>query len=84
LKCKGLEVFLYSPVETLPILQNEASTLVDVWNRRGRSSQLNLEKVRWEHGGGEPTSDQKILPVPGTKVAGVGRGRDHRRSAYAD
>jgi hypothetical protein len=24
------------------------------------------------------------LPVPGTKVAGVGRGRDHRRSAYAD
>jgi hypothetical protein len=37
---------LYSPVETLPVLQNAASRLVVVWNSRGMSSQLNLEKVR--------------------------------------
>jgi hypothetical protein len=35
------------------------------------SSQLNLEKVRRETGGDEPSSDQKILPVIRTKVAGV-------------
>jgi hypothetical protein len=45
LHCKGLEVFLYSPVETFPILQNAASRLVVVLNRRGMSSQLNLEEV---------------------------------------
>jgi hypothetical protein len=66
LLCKGLELFLYSPVETLSILQNAASRLVVVWNRRGMSSQLNLEKVRRETGGDEPSSDQKILLVPGT------------------
>jgi hypothetical protein len=48
LQCKGIQVFLYSPVEILPILQNEASRLVVVWNRRGMSSQLNFEKVRRE------------------------------------
>jgi hypothetical protein len=42
LQYKGLEVFLYSPIETLPILQNAPSILVFVWNRRGISSQLNL------------------------------------------
>jgi hypothetical protein len=71
LHCKGLEVFLYSPVETLPIFQNVASRVVVVWNRRGMSSQFNLENVRRETGGDEPPSDQKILPVTGTKVAGV-------------
>jgi hypothetical protein len=54
---KGLEVFFYTPVETLPILQNEASRLVVAWNRRRMSSQLNLEKVRRETGGDEPSSD---------------------------
>jgi hypothetical protein len=48
LHSKGLEVFLYSPVETLLIFQNVASRKVDLWNRRGMSSQLNLEKVRRE------------------------------------
>jgi hypothetical protein len=66
LLCKGLEVFLYSPVERLPIVQNAASILVDVWNRRGMSSQLKLENVRRETGGDEPSSDQKILIVPVT------------------
>jgi hypothetical protein len=79
---KGLEVFSYSPVETLPILKNEASTLVVVWNRRGMSSQLNLEKVRRETGGDEPSSDQKFLPVTGTKVVGVWRGMRHSGSAF--
>jgi hypothetical protein len=32
LDCKGLEVFLYSPVETLSILQNAALRLLVVWN----------------------------------------------------
>jgi hypothetical protein len=57
--------------------------LVVAWNRRGISSQLNLEKVRRETGGNEPSSDQKILAVAGSKVAGVWRGRRLRRSAYA-
>jgi hypothetical protein len=33
------------------LLQNAASRLVVVWNRKGMSSQLNLEKVRRETGG---------------------------------
>jgi hypothetical protein len=53
LHCKGIEVFLYSPVETLPILQNAASRLVVVWNRRGMSTQLNLENMRRETRGDE-------------------------------
>jgi hypothetical protein len=73
LHCKGLEVFLYSPVETLPILKNTPSRLVVVWNRRRMSSQLNFEKVRRETGGDEPSSGQKIMPLSGTKVAGVWR-----------
>jgi hypothetical protein len=81
---KGLVLFLYSPVETLPILQNASSGLVVVWKRRGMSSQLNLEKVRRESGGDEPFSDQKILPVSGTKMAGVWIGRGLSGSAYAD
>jgi hypothetical protein len=68
-------VFLYSPVETLPILQNAVSRLVVLWVRRGMSSQLNLEKVKRENVGDEPSSDQKILPVYGSKVTGVWRGR---------
>jgi hypothetical protein len=36
------------------------------WNRRGMSSQLILENVRRETGRDEPSSDQKILTVPGT------------------
>jgi hypothetical protein len=64
-------VFLYSPVETLPILQNAASTLVVVWDRRGMSFQMNFEKVRRETGVDEPSSDQKFLPVTGTKVNGL-------------
>jgi hypothetical protein len=83
LNCKGLEVFLYSLVETLPILQNAVSRLVVVWNRRGMSSQLNLETVRRETGGGEPSSEQKILYVTGTKVAVEWRGRGLSGSAYA-
>jgi hypothetical protein len=75
LHCKRLEVFLYSPVETLPIFQNAASRLVVVWNRSGMSSQLNLEKVRRESGGDEPSSYQKILPVTSTNVPGVWRER---------
>jgi hypothetical protein len=54
-----------------------------VWNRRGMSSQLNLEKVRRETGGDEPPSDQKILPVTGTKVVDVCRRRGLSKSAYA-
>jgi hypothetical protein len=57
--------------------------LVVVWNRRGMSSQLNLEKVRRETWGDEPSSDQKILPINGTKVAAVFMGRAFSRSAYA-
>jgi hypothetical protein len=75
LHCKGLEVFLYSPVETLPILKNTPSRLVVVWNRRRMSSQLNFEKVRRETGVDEPSSDQTILPVTGTKVGGMWRRR---------
>jgi hypothetical protein len=71
LHCKELEVFLYSPVETLPILQNVVSRMVLVWNRRGMSSQLNLEKLRRETGGDETSSAQKILPITGTKLACV-------------
>jgi hypothetical protein len=48
---KEIQVFLYSPVETIPILQNAASRLVVVWNRRGMSFQLKLKKVRRETGG---------------------------------
>jgi hypothetical protein len=65
---------LYSPVETLQIFQNVGSRLVVVWNMRGMSSQLNLEKVRRDTGGDDASSDQKILPVTGTKMAGVCRG----------
>jgi hypothetical protein len=83
LHCRRLEVFLYSPVETLPILQNAASRLVVVWNRRGLSSQLNHEKVRRETGGDEPSSDPKVFPVTGNKLAGVWRGRGLSRTAYA-
>jgi hypothetical protein len=82
LHCKGLEVILHSPVETLRILEDAASRLVVAWNRRGMSSQVNLEKVRREPGGDEPSSDQKILPVTGTKLAGVWRGRGLSGSAY--
>jgi hypothetical protein len=71
LHCKGLEVFFYSQVETLPILQNAVTRLVFVWNRRGMSSHLNLEKMRRETGGHEPSSDQKILLVTVTTVACV-------------
>jgi hypothetical protein len=71
LHCKELEAFLYSPVEIFPIFQNVASRLVVVWNWRRMSSQLKLEKVRRETGGDEPSSDQKILPFTGNKVAGV-------------
>jgi hypothetical protein len=39
------------------------------------SSQLNLQKGERETGGHELSSDQKILPVTGTTVAGVWRGR---------
>jgi hypothetical protein len=35
------------------------------------SSQLNLENVRRKTGGDEPSSDQKILPATGTKMAGA-------------
>jgi hypothetical protein len=82
LNCKGLEVFLYSPVETLPVLQNAALRLVVVWNRSGMSSQLNLKKIRRETGGHEPSSGQKFLPVTGTKVAGKWRGRGLSGNAY--
>jgi hypothetical protein len=44
--------------------------LVVVWNRRGISSLLTLEKGRKENGD-EPSSDQKFLPVTDTKVASV-------------
>jgi hypothetical protein len=74
-------MFLYSPVETLLILQNAASRLVVVWNRRGMSSQLKLEKVRRVTGGSKPSSDQKILPVAVTKGAGVWRGQALSESA---
>jgi hypothetical protein len=83
LHCKGIEVFLYSPVETFPILQNAASRLVVVWNRRGMSSQVNLEKLSRENGGDEPSSEQKNLLVTVTKVAGVWKGRGFNSSAYA-
>jgi hypothetical protein len=57
--------------------------MVVVWNRRGISSQLNLENGRRETGGDEPSSDQKILPVSGTKGSGVWRERGHSGSPYA-
>jgi hypothetical protein len=82
LRCKGLEVFLYSSEQTLHILKNAASKLVVVWNGRGMSFQLNLEMVRRETGGDEPSSDQKILPVSGTKVAGVWKEWGLRGSTY--
>jgi hypothetical protein len=64
-------VFLYSPVERLPIFQNVVSRLVVVWNRRGMTSQVNLQKLKRETGGDELSSDQKVLSVTGTKVAGM-------------
>jgi hypothetical protein len=73
---------LYSPVETLPIVHNAASILVVVWNMRGMSSNLNLEKVRRETGGEEPFSDQ-IMPDTGIKLAGLWRRRGLSGSAYA-
>jgi hypothetical protein len=45
--------------------------LVVIWNRRGMSSQLNLKNLRRKTGGNEPSSDQKLMPVTDTKVAGV-------------
>jgi hypothetical protein len=66
---------LYSPLEMLLILQSAASTWVVVLTRKGMSSQLNLDKVRKLTGGDEPSSQKKILPVTGTKVACVWRGR---------
>jgi hypothetical protein len=45
MNCKGLEVHLYSPPETLPVLQNAASRLRVVWNRTEMSSQLNFEQA---------------------------------------
>jgi hypothetical protein len=66
---------LYTAVETLPIFQNVASTLVFVWDRREMSSQLDLEKVRSEREGDVPFSDQNNLPVSFPKVTGVWRGR---------
>jgi hypothetical protein len=53
-----------------------------VWYRRGISPQLNLEKVRRETGGDEASSEHKILPVTGTKVAGVWRRKSLSGSAY--
>jgi hypothetical protein len=47
------------------------------------SSQLNLEKVKRETGGDETSSHQKLLPVTGTKEAGVWRGRGLSSMAYA-
>jgi hypothetical protein len=47
------------------------------------SSQLNFEEVRRETGGDEPSSNQKVLPVTGTKLAGVCRGRGTSGIAYA-
>jgi hypothetical protein len=44
---------------------------------------LNLEKVRRETGVDEPSSHQKLLPVTGTKVDGVWRGRGLSRRAFA-
>jgi hypothetical protein len=73
---------LYSPVETLPIVQNAASILVVVQNMRAMSSNLNLENVRRETGGQEPSSYQKLLPVTGTDLAGVWRGRGLSGIAY--
>jgi hypothetical protein len=70
----GPEVFLHSSVGTLLIFQNVASILVVVWNMRGMSSQLNLEKVRRETGGDEPTSDQRSCLLLTTKWL-VCRGR---------
>jgi hypothetical protein len=64
LHCKGLELFLYSPVETLPTLQNVASRFVVVWNRRGMSSQLNLKKVRRETGEIEQSSEKILTLTP--------------------
>jgi hypothetical protein len=55
------------------LLQNAASRLVVVWNRKGMSSQFIHEKMKRETGGDEPSSDQKIFPVTDTKVAGVWR-----------
>jgi hypothetical protein len=75
-------VFLYSPVETFNILQNAASRLVAVQSRRGMLSQLNFEKLRRESEGYEPSSDENFLPVTGTKLDGVWRGRFHSGSAY--
>jgi hypothetical protein len=49
---------------------------------RGMSSQLNLEKVRRETRGDEPSSDKMLLLVTGTNVAGVWSGRGHSGSAY--
>jgi hypothetical protein len=74
---------LYSPVERLPILQNAASRLLVAWNRRGLSSQLNLDKERRESGVDEPSSDQKLLPVFYTNLAAVWKGRGLSGSAYA-
>jgi hypothetical protein len=61
-------LFLYLPVETLPVPQNAASRFGVVWNRKGMSSQLYLEKVRREIEGDEDLN-QKILTVIGTKVS---------------
>jgi hypothetical protein len=47
------------------------------------SSQWNLENVRRETGGNEPSLDQKNLPVTGTKMAGMWRARGLSRRAYA-
>ena len=40
---KGLEVFVYSPGESLPVLQSVGSKLEAVWNMTEMSCQLNLE-----------------------------------------
>jgi hypothetical protein len=73
-------MFLYSPVETLPIFQNVASRLAVVWNRIGMSSQLTLKKVRRENGGEDPLQIRRSCQLVAPKWL-VWSGRGLSRSA---
>jgi hypothetical protein len=56
-----LEVFLYSPQESVPVLLTVGSLLGVLWNRTEMSWQFNLEgaeEVTWQR---KTSPDEKIL-----------------------
>jgi hypothetical protein len=75
---------LYSPLETLPLFQNEGFRLGVIWNRTEMSFQLNLEEAD-EGDWGRRAIDSQIrisCQETATQAAGSWSGRGLRGSAY--